>query len=57
MVKHFEETELEILLKSVENITVTNKLRLYASIHMENIISIVELFLKTIKYYAMEALL
>ena len=49
MVKHFEELELEILLKSVENITVTNKLRLYASIHMENIISIVELFLKSNK--------
>lgn len=49
MVKHFEEMELEFLRKAVEKITVTNKLQLYASIHMENIISIVELFLKNNK--------
>ena len=49
MVKHFEEIELEFLRKAVENITVTNKLQLYASIHMENIINIVELFIKSNK--------
>lgn len=49
MVKHFEEIELELLGKAVENITVSNKLSTYASIHMEHIINIVELFLKNNK--------
>ena len=47
MVKHFEDIELDFLRKAVENITVSDKLRVYASINMESIINIVELFLKS----------
>ena len=44
-----DEIEMNYIRNAVENITVSNKLRVYASIHMENIISIVELFLKNNK--------
>ena len=49
MVRHGDEIEIDFLRNAVENITVSNKLRTYASIHMENIISIIELFLKSNK--------
>ena len=49
MVRNGDEIEMDFIRKAVENITVSNKLRVYASIHMEHIISIIELFLKNNK--------